>query len=191
MQAEDIIWGGNNKCEVKLLRDIGITTGDVIDFTYNYMSDSYEAKKDGESTTLVIDQVNRRTLDNIYLDGSSPATIVRVIDTEDMNLIIEVKVFQDIINFNAMQGIEIKIGEEVIGKMRVKDKEDPIAYLNHAFKYNDMLFVKGYGRKGADFTLVSKDRSLHVTQIDNVYVANSLARYDRSKADFENQYIMR
>lgn len=44
MQAEDIIWGGNNKCEVKP-RDIGVTAGDVIDITYNYMSDLYEAKK--------------------------------------------------------------------------------------------------------------------------------------------------
>ncbi|WP_285829607.1 ATP-binding protein [Bacteroides acidifaciens] len=191
MQAEDIIWGGNNKCEVKLLRDIGVTAGDVIDITYNYMSDLYEAKKEAESTSLEVDQNNRRTLDNIFLDGSSPATIVRVIDADERDLIIEVKVFQDVINFNAMQGIEIEIGEEVIGKMRVKDKEDPIAYLNSAFKYNDMLFVKGYGRKGADFTLVSKDRSLHVTQIDNVYVATNLVRYDRSKADFENLYIMK
>ena len=145
MQAEDIIWGGNNKCEVKLLRDIGVTAGDVIDITYNYMSDLYEAKKEAESTSLEVDQNNRRTLDNIFLDGSSPATIVRVIDADERDLIIEVKVFQDVINFNAMQGIEIEIGEEVIGKMRVKDKEDPIAYLNSAFKYNDMLFVKGYG----------------------------------------------
>lgn len=56
MQAEDIIWGGNNKCEVKLLRDIGVTAGDVIDITYNYMSDLYEAKKEAESTSLEVDQ---------------------------------------------------------------------------------------------------------------------------------------
>lgn len=95
-------------------------------------------------------------MDNIFLDGSSPATIVRVIDADERDLIIEVKVFQDVINFNAMQGIEIEIGEEVIGKMRVKDKEDPIAYLNSAFKYNDMLFVKGYGRKGQILLLFLK-----------------------------------
>lgn len=45
MQAEDIIWGGNNKCEIKLRRDIGVIAGDVIDLVYNYMSDTYEAKK--------------------------------------------------------------------------------------------------------------------------------------------------
>lgn len=132
MQAEDIIWGGNNKCEIKLLRDIGVIAGDVIDLVYNYMSDTYEAKKDSETSSIVVNQVNRRTLDNIYLSGNSPATIVRVIDADDQNLIVEVKVFQDTINFNAMQGIEIEAGEEVIGKMRVKDRQDPIEYLNNA-----------------------------------------------------------
>ena len=99
MQAEDIIWGGNNKCEIKLLRDIGVVAGDVIDLVYNYMSDTYEAKKDSETSSIVVNQVNRRTLDNIYLSGNSPATIVRVIDADDQNLIVEVKVFQDTINF--------------------------------------------------------------------------------------------
>ena len=126
MQAEDIIWGGNNKCEIKLLRDIGVVAGDVIDLVYNYMSDTYEAKKDSETSSIVVNQVNRRTLDNIYLSGNSPATIVRVIDADDQNLIVEVKVFYDMINFNAMQGIEIEVGEEVIGKMRVKDRQDQI-----------------------------------------------------------------
>ncbi len=191
MQAEDIIWGGNNKCEIKLLRDIGINAGDVISISYNYMSDSYEARNGDESSSLEVDQNAKRMLDNIYLDGSSPATIVRVIDAEERNLIVDVKVFQDVINFNAMQGIEIEIGEEVIGKMRVKDREDPIAYLNNSFKYNDMMFVKGYGRKGANFTLVSKDRALHITQVDNVYVANNLVGYDRSIADLKNLYIMK
>lgn len=191
MQAEDIIWGGNNKCEFKLLRDIGVVAGDVIDLAYNYMSDTYEVKKGTESTTVEVTQVQRRTLDNIYLGGNSPATIVRVIDEEEQKLIVEVKVFQDTINFNAMQGIEIEVGEEVIGKMRVKDRQDPIEYLNNAFKYNDMLFVKGYGRKGANFTIVSKDRALHVSQVDNVYVATNLVRYDRSRADFDNLFIMK
>ena len=191
MQAEDIIWGGNNKCEIKLLRDIGVVAGDVIDLVYNYMSDTYEAKKDSETSSIVVNQVNRRTLDNIYLSGNSPATIVRVIDADDQNLIVEVKVFQDTINFNAMQVIEIEVGEEVIGKMRVKERQDPIEYLNNAFKYNDMLFAKGYGRKGANFTIVSKDRALHVSQVDNVYVATNLVRYDRSRADFDNLFIMR
>ena len=95
------------------------------------MSDTYEAKKDSETSSIVVNQVNRRTLDNIYLSGNSPATIVRVIDADDQNLIVEVKVCQDTINFNAMQGIEIEVGEEVIGKMRVKDRQDPIEYLNN------------------------------------------------------------
>ncbi|SHK77684.1 AAA domain-containing protein [Anaerocolumna jejuensis DSM 15929] len=191
MQAQDIIWGGNNKCEIKILRDIGTSAGDVIEITYNYMSDSYEAKKDGNSSAIIVSEASRRTLDNIYLDGSSSATIVRVIDCDDLKLIVEIKVFQDIINFNAMQGIEIEVGEEVIAKMRVKDKENPIGYLSDAFKYNDMLFVKGYGRKGANFTLLSKDRVLNVTRVDNVYVASNLVRYDRNKADFENLYILK
>lgn len=191
MQAEDIIWGGNNKCEIKLLRDIGVVAGDVIDLVYNYISDIYEAKKDSESTSIEVNQVNRRTLDNIYLGGNSPATIVRVIDADDQNLIVEIKVFQDTINFNAMQGIKIEVGEEVIGKMRLKDRQDPIKYLNNAFKYNDMLFVKGYGRKGPNFTIVSKYKALHISQVDNVYVATNLVRYDRSRADFDNLFIMR
>ena len=190
MQAEDIIWGGNNKCEIELIRDIGVVAGDVIGLKHDPMSDRYEVNKNLETSSIVVNQINRRTLDNIYLSGNSPATIVRVIDADGQNLIVEVKVFEDTINFNAMQGIEIEVGEEVIGKMRVRTRQDPIEYLNSTFKYNNMLFVKGYGRKGANFTIVSKDRALHVSQVDNVYVATNLVRYDRSRADFDNLFIM-
>ena len=98
-------------------------------------------------------------LDNIYLTGKKPATIVRIIDKTDLDYIIEIKVFQAKIQFNSLQAVEIQIRDEIIGKMRIRDKEDPIGYLNSAFKYENMLFVRGYGRKGASFSLLSKDLS--------------------------------
>lgn len=191
MKAQDIIWGGSNKCELTLGRDIGIREDDVIDVTYNYTSMRYEVSYKSEKTGINIDFQNKEILDNIFLSGFSLSTIVRVIDIEELNLIVEIKIFQDTITFNEFQAIQIEVSEDVIAKMRAVDKQDPIRYLNKNFKYQDMLFVRGYGKKGINFTLLSKDRALDITYIDKVYIAKNLLRYDRGKADLENVYILK
>ena len=108
-----------------------------------------------------------------------------------MKYIIQIKIFQDEIVFDKLSSIEIKITDEVIDKMRARDQENPIEYLNRAFKYNDRVFVKGYGRKGASFTLLSNDRALNVRQDNNEYVATNLVRYDKNRAETEAVYILK
>lgn len=191
MQAEDIIWGGNNKCEFELSKSLNATEGSTIDIEYNYISEKYEAKYEGEIAGIAVKGSNKQLLDNIYLSGEKSAMLVRVIDIDELNYIVEIKVFNDVISFNALQAVKIQIDESVIGKMRVKDRENPIQYLNDAFRYKDMMFVKGYGQKGASFTLLSKDRALHIIQEKDVYTATNIIRYDRSRADFDAVYILR
>lgn len=190
MRAEDILWGGNNKCEITLCSDIGLPEGAVADIEYDYILDKYHLKYNGDSVVLDVNRSNRALLDNIYLAGKKPATLVRVIDKEGLDYIVEIKVFQTKIIFNKLQAVEIQIRDDIVDKMRIKEKEDPIGYLNTAFKYGTMLFVKGYGRKGANFSILSKDRMLHVRQEDNVYVATNLVRYDASRADYDAVYIL-
>ena len=190
MRAEDIIWGGNNKCGITLKNDINMPEGALADIEYDYILEQYRIKCNGESSVLDLTDSSRTLLDNIYLTGKKPATIVRIIDKTDLDYIIEIKVFQAKIQFNSLQAVEIQIRDEIIGKMRIRDKEDPIGYLNSAFKYENMLFVRGYGRKGASFSLLSKDRMLHVRQEDNVYIATNLVRYDAGRADYDAVFIL-
>ncbi len=196
MKAEDIIWGGNNKCVVHLTRDIGLEPGTLVDLSYDYVKEVYDIKYGTESAEIASDEKVRDLLDNIYLSGSVPATMVRVVDKEvakdnQVDYVIEIKVFQSLISFDTLSAFSIRIGDEIIQKMRVKDQEDPIGYLNKAFKYGDRVFVKGYGRKGASFTLLSVDRALHVRQDNNEYIATNLVRYDKQQADMDAVYILK
>lgn len=193
MKAEDIIWGGNNKCVVSLSRDIGLDAGTMINLTYDYVRAVYVIEYKNETADAIVSDQVRELLDNIFLTGSMPATMVWVVDKEDnaLNYIFEIKIFQDEISFGELSSIEIRIGDDVIDKMRARDRENPIAYLNNAFKYENRVFVKGYGRKGASFTILSTDRALHIRQENNEYVATNLVRYDSNQADRDAVYILR
>lgn len=191
MKAQDIIWGGNNKCEIILKSKIKIEEGQIIELRYNYISESYEVSYDGEVTLVSLDHRNKKVLDNIYLNGNTPTTIVRVIDISEFKCIVDIKIFNGIIEFNDLSGIEIEVEGEIIRKIGAKYKENPIEYLNSNFKYKDMMFVKGYARKSSDFTILSKNRAIHVKQNNNVYSAINIVNYDRSKADFEAVYILK
>ena len=114
MQIQDVIWGGKNRCELILKRNLSLVNGDMISLAYNYTTCLYEISNNGEKTSVNVDKDNQRVLDNIFLNGFSPATIVKVIDVEELKIIVEIKIFQDIISFNALQAIEIEIGEEII-----------------------------------------------------------------------------
>lgn len=193
MRAEDIIWGGNNKCVVSLNRDIGIEVGTLVDLSYDYVREVYVVENKHERADLIVSDSTKEMLNNIFLTGSVPTTMVWVVDKENDKLeyIFEIKIFQNEITFGELTSIEIRIGDDVIDKMRIKDKEDPIGYLNRAFKYENRVFVKGYGRKGASFTILSTDRALHVRQENNEYVATNLVRYNRNIADLDAVYVLR
>lgn len=193
MRAEDIIWGGNNKCVVSLSRDIGVGAGTLVNLSYDYVREVYVVENKQERADAIVTEPVKEMLNNIFLTGSAPATMVWVVDKEDdkLNYIFEIKIFQNEIVFGKLASIGIRIGDDVIDKMRVKDKEDPIGYLNRAFKYENRVFVKGYGRKGASFTILSTDRALHVRQENNEYIATNLVRYDRNNADLDAVFILK
>lgn len=191
MKAEDIIWGGNNKCLIKVSRDIGLEPGTLVSMEYDYVREVYTLKHNNETVDVIATDSVREMLNNIFLTGSTPTTMVWVVDREALEYIIEIKIFQDEIVFDRLSSIEIKITDEVIDKMRARDQENPIEYLNRAFKYNNCVFVKGYGRKGASFTLLSNDRALNIRQDNNEYVATNLVRYDKNRAETEAVYILK
>ena len=197
MKAEDIIWGGNNKCPIRLKRDINLEPGTLVELNYDYTKEEYTLVYGADRVDLVVSENVKEFLDNIYLTGSVPTTMVRVIDRgtsadEKLEYLIEIKIFQSLVTFDELSSITIKIGDSIIDKMRVKDKEDPIGYLNRAFKYGDRLFVKGYGNgKGKAFTLLSTDRALHVRMENGEYVAVNLVRYDKQKAEDDAVYILK
>jgi len=184
MQASDILWGGNNKCEVILSKNISLQVGSLVDLSYDYIQERYVLKYSGDSTWLsTTSDRNKELLDNIFLCGSSIATLARVIDIDEDNCILEIKVFESMTYFNSLQSIKICIDEKVISKLRVRERENPIEYLKNAFMYKDMVFIKGYGRNGSNFTLLSKERALNIIQENRVYTATNINRYDRSRAE--------
>lgn len=191
MKVEDILWGGNNKCIINLSRDIGLDVGALVNLSYDYVREVYIVEYNNEKADVIIKE--KELLDNIFLTGSTPAMMVWVVDREEetLNYIFEIKIFQNEILFGQLSSIEIKIGDDVINKIRIRDREKPIEYLNNKFKYEDRVFVKGYGREGASFTLLSSDRALHVRQENNEYVATNLVSYDRTHADMEAVYILK
>ena len=197
MKAEDIIWGGNNKCPIKLRQDINLEPGTLVELYYDYTTEEYEIIHENNHTELDISENVKEFLDNIYLTGTVPTTMVRVIDRgtfddEKLEYLVEIKIFQSLVSFNELSSISIKIGDSIIDKMRIKDQADPIGYLNRAFKYEDRLFVKGYGNgKAKAFTLLSKDRALNVRMENGEYVATNLVRYDKHKAEDDAVYILK
>lgn len=194
MTAEDILWGGNNKCVIRLKKDIYLEPGTLTDLQYDYIKGTYCIGEGIEKTEVILEAGEKELLDNIYLSGSVPSTLVRVVDKgeeeNDIYYVIEIKVFQNRVILGQLNTLKIKICDEVIDKMRIKDKANPIEYLNNAFKYKNMVFAKGYGRKGASFTLLSKDRALNIRQENNEYIATNLVRYDKQNADLDAVYIL-
>lgn len=192
MEAENIIWGGNNKCVIRLTNDVGLEPGTLVDMEYDYERGIFYIQRGIEQKVdITASDGFLEMLGNIYLTGSTPTTMVRVVDRNELEYIVEIKVFQGEISFGKLNAIEIKIGDEIIDKMRARDKENPIGYLNREFRYGDRVFVKGYGRKGANFTILSSNCALNVRQTNNEYVATNLIRYDKSRADMEAVYILR
>lgn len=88
MRAEDILWGGSNKCGIILFADIGLPEGALLDLEYDYIQERYILKYNGNSTEITTEGGSQYVLDNIYLSGKKPATIVRVIDKDDLTYII-------------------------------------------------------------------------------------------------------
>ena len=195
MTAEEILWGGNNKCVIRLKKNIELEPGTLTDLQYDYVKGVYCICDGIDNAEVILDSSAKELLDNIYLSGSVPSTLVRVVDKGDEDgivyYVIEIKVFQNIVVLGQLNSLKIKISDDVIDRMRIKDKSKPIEYLNGAFKYNDMVFAKGYGRKGASFTLLSKDRALNIRQENNEFIATNLVRYDSQKADFDAVYILK
>ncbi len=193
MKTQDIIWGGNNKCFIRLSRDIGLDAGTMIELTYDYVRGTYVVKYEQACADVIASHQAKTLLDNIFLIGTIPTTMVWVVDRENNKLdyVIEIKIFQDEISLGKLSSLEIKIGDEIINRMRDKDKKNPIAYLNETFKYGNRIFIKGYGRKGASFTILSADRELHIRQENKGYVATNLVRYDADKADKDAVYILK
>ncbi len=193
MKAEEIIWGGNNKCEFKLAHDINLPEGVLVEVKYDYVQEKYSLYYGGDSTLIELNDVNKRLLDNIYLTGDGYAALVRIIDKEGLVYIAEVKQFREIIDIGLLNEIEIHIGTEIISSkyMRVRDRDNPTAYFDEAFRYNDMYFLKDYRKAGNSFTLLSRDRALNIHRDNNTYTATSLTRYDRDQADRDVVYILK
>lgn len=91
MKAEDIIWGGNNKCVIRLKNDIELEPGTLVNIEYDYIKEVYYLQRDIERVDISAAENVIGMLNNIYLTGSTPTTMVWVIDKEeDLNYIIEV-----------------------------------------------------------------------------------------------------
>ena len=79
MKAEEIIWGGNNKCEFKLAHDINLPEGVLVEVKYDYVQEKYSLYYGGDSTLIELNDVNKRLLDNIYLSQTETLKLMLLI----------------------------------------------------------------------------------------------------------------
>lgn len=76
MKAEDIIWGGNNKGVIRLKNDIGLEPGTLVNIEYDYIKEVYYLNRDVERVDISAAENVIEMLNNIYLTGTAPTTMV-------------------------------------------------------------------------------------------------------------------
>ena len=191
MKKSDIVWGGDHKAVVKLQSPIsGMQIGDVVKLEYDYDLNSYILKYELNSAPITpVDKVSENQLE-LVLKGHYIITILLDF-LEETVCILRLQVFEQRIELGKLSNLKILLTDDVVSRLSDSEQREPIKVLEEKFVYTDsktgdrMIFVKGYGRKQADFSLLSLRNMLHIRKQDDVYTAEKLVRYDRSKAEWD------
>ena len=175
MKATDIIWGGEAKTEftIETKTPESLAVGSLITLGCDYVSRTFYMNFDNNRYTIKpTNQNNKAVLEECVTSGSGFACMVRIVDIEDTNVIVQIHKFMSITDFNSLQTLKIQLGDAVVDKFPQYAKSDPVKYVNDEFLYNgNTIFVMGSNRVDKDFTIISNRHRLHVVRKDNAYVA--------------------
>jgi hypothetical protein len=189
MKATDITWGGEAKCEFKVEGEIPVLqAGIVIDLEYDYVLQKYSMKENGNKYTILpINVTSKTALDEYVRDGAWRANLIRIIDVQDRNVIVQMHIFHSVVYFNTLQTLKIQITDNVVDHLPQYTKSNPIQFINDEFVYNqNIIFVHNYESK-AKLQIISKGWRLDVERKNNEYIASSIRR---DTTDIKNSVYM-
>ncbi len=195
MKTSDIIWGGDHKVIVTLRNPVeGMKEGDEVKIEFNYIDNVYELTFEGKKTVIV--PSNKASEDQLDLLRNGRSSMNTILSMDEEGCFIQLRIFEEIVSLGQLSTLRIAITDDVIDKLTDKEQQNPLESLKDKFIYTDpktkksMIFVKGYNKKNADFSLLSRRNRLNVTKDADSYISSSYARYDSSYADFDAVYLI-
>lgn len=195
MKTSDIIWGGDHKVIVTLKTSLeGLKEGEEVQIEYNYNDYVYELSYEGKKT--VITPKNKSSEDQLELLRNGRSSMNTILSMDEDGCFIQLRIFEEIVSLGQLSTLRIAITDDVVARLTDKEQQNPLEALREKFIYTEprtnktMVFVKGYKRKDADFSLLSKRNRLNVTKDADSYIASGYARYDSSYADFDAVYLI-
>jgi superfamily I DNA and/or RNA helicase len=189
MKATDITWGGEAKCEFKVVGEMPvIQTGAVINLEYDYVSQKYSMIDNGNKYTILpINATNRSVLDEYVRDGGWRANLTRVVDVQENNVIVQMHIFYSTIEFNQLQTLKIQISNNVVDRLPKYAKSDPIKFVNDEFIYNQNIVFAYNFESQVKLQIISKSWRLDVDRKGNEYIASNIRR---DTSDIKNLVYM-
>lgn len=195
MKTSDIIWGGDHKVIVTLRTPVeGMKEGDEVQIEFNYLDNVYELSFEGKKT--VITPSNKSSEDQLDLLRNGRSSMNIILSMDEDGCFIQLRIFEEIVSLGALSPLRIAITDDVIDKLTDKEQQNPLEALKEKFIYTDpktkrtMIFVKGYNKKNADFSILSRRNRLNVSRDSDSYISSGYTRYDSSYADFDAVYLI-
>ena len=195
MKTSDIIWGGDHKAIVTLRTPVeGMKEGDEVQIEFNYLDNVYELSFEGKKT--VITPSNKSSEDQLDLLRNGRSSMNTILSMDEDGCFLQLRIFEEIVSLGQLSTLRIAITDDVIDKLTDKEQQNPLETLKEKFIYTDpktkktMIFVKGYNKKNADFSILSRRNRLNVSKESDSYISNGYARYDSSYADFDAVYLI-
>ena len=195
MKTSDIIWGGDHKVIVTLRNPVeGMKEGDEVKIEFNYIDNVYELTFEGKKTVIV--PSNKASEDQLDLLRNGRSSMNTILSMDEDGCFIQLRIFEEIVSLGQLSTLRIAIADDVIDKLTDKEQQNPLESLREKFIYTDpktkksMIFVKGYSKKNADFSLLSRRNTLNVSKTADSYISSSYTRYNSSYADFDAVYLI-
>ena len=195
MKSSDIIWGGDHKVIVTLRNQIeGMKEGDEVQIEYNYLDNVYELTFEGKKTAIV--PKNQSSEDHLDLIRNGKSSMNTILSMDEDGCFLQLRIFEEIVSLGQLSTLRIAITDDIIDKLTNKEQQNPLEALKEKFIYTDpktkktMIFVKGYNKKNADFSILSRRNRLNVSRDSDSYISSNYARYDSSYADFDAVYLI-
>lgn len=195
MKTSDIIWGGDHKAIVTLRTPIeGMKEGDEVQIEFNYLDNLYELSFEGKKTVII--PLNKSSEEQLDLLRNGRSSMNTILSMDEDGCFLQLRIFEEIVSLGQLSTLRIAITDEVKERLTDKEQQNPLEALKEKFIYTDpktkktMIFVKGYYKKNADFSILSRRNRLNVAKDSDSYIATGYTKYDSSYADVDAVYLI-
>ena len=195
MKLSDIIWGGNHKLVAIPKNPInGLKAGDEVKIEYNYLTNSFELTYEGKTTTII--PANKLSENELELLKTGRSSMNTILDIDVDGYMIQLRIFEEIILLGALSTLKIAFNDDIALRAYDKGGNGPAELLKDEFVYTDpatgreMLFVKGYGKNKAEFSLLSRKHRLNIKRNGESYIAVNYTNYNANYSDRDAVYLL-